>query len=235
MGLPEDFVGQGQRVPADVRRVGQHVERPLRLARHAQAQLPQPRHKHGTPPPIGLPHALRVRRALAKRRYARVLREVRRANVEVLLAALDGVHIGLGRDEPTQPPAGHRIPLRETVQHEGVLGELQHRVLGRAAVGQPVVDLVRHKRPPEPGQPLELLPRHDHSRWVRGRVHHDPPGLRSNGLRHRVTRVAEPVGLFEREEPMGDAQEVQEARVASVVRVRQQHLVPGPTQGRQRQ
>ena len=86
---------------------------------------------------IALQHVARL-----KGRHAADLRQGRRRDEEVLGQALHGAQQVLGQDHPAEPPAGHREILREAVDDDGVLSELQ-RGVGRALVGDAVIDLVR--------------------------------------------------------------------------------------------
>ena len=58
-------------------------------------------------------------------------------------AVTQAVHEALGHNQPTEPPSGHREVLGEAVHDQHVVVVTQCRCCG-TAVGEPVVDLVRH-------------------------------------------------------------------------------------------
>src|SRR5207249_730334 len=76
------------------------------------------------------------------RGHARPLHELVGRDEEVAVERLERADV-LGRgDHPAQPPARHREGLREPVEHERLVRELENRAVA-AALGETVVDLVR--------------------------------------------------------------------------------------------
>ena len=70
-------------------------------------------------------------------------------NVEVLRKLFKITDVAPGRDDPAEPPTGHRKILREARYHERVVGELEHAAR-RVVVGESEVDLVDDQRASTP-------------------------------------------------------------------------------------
>ena len=131
-------------------------------------------------------------------------------------------------DHPAEPPAGHRVRLREAVQHEGALGELEDRPVP-PLVAEPMVDLVGDDERPAGGRelrdPRQALGREDGAGRIRGRVDQDGLRARSDPLADRLRTILEAVVLGDPHvdgRALGVADEV---RVAGVVRIAQDDLV----------
>ena len=105
------------------------------------------------------------------------LRDVRRADVHVLLQALDDVDERIGYDDPADAPAGHRPVLREAVDDERV-GLVVEDARRRLAVDDAVVDLVGDDgdvvAPTEAGDHRQRLVVVDRAGRVRGRGDDQP-------------------------------------------------------------
>ena len=71
-----------------------------------------------------------------------VLGDGGRSDEEVLGKAGDGIHQILRHHQPSQPPAGHAEIFGEAVDHQG--GGLVRQSAGRGAIGDAVIDLIRH-------------------------------------------------------------------------------------------
>ena len=111
---------------------------------------------------------------------------------------------GLGHDRVAHPPAGHRVRLREPVQHDGPCGHAgqaaDRDVL--AAIQDPAVDLVGENDEimldRGVGDALEIGARQHAAGRVGGRVQDDHPGARRDQAGELVRIEAEVVLLAKR-------------------------------------
>ena len=152
---------------------------------------------------------LDVGAGLGERNHTRLLHEGVCGEEEVLLDLLGGAHELRGRDQVAQAPAGHRVRLREAVEHEGAPGELQDREI-RAAEVEAVVDLVARDVDTgvlgDLGQRAQVCLAENRAGRVAGRVDHDRLGPRPDGSANLVGAVSEAV-LGTHGNQLGDAAE----------------------------
>ena len=147
-----------------------------------------------------------------------------------------------GADQPADPPAGHRVGLRDAVEHDAPVGELgdgdRHRDGLDAVVRQVLVDLVGdHPEAVLDGPAadrLDLLARVDRAGGVGGRA--EQQHLRALGARRLELVDGDEVvlGLVGEHLDRHAAGEPDRLGVGRPVRRRQQHLVARVEQGRER-
>jgi hypothetical protein len=115
------------------------------------------------------------------------LADVRRADVEVLLEAFEGVRQRVGNDDPTESPSRHAEVLREAVDDNGA-GRMRERGGGSLAVVDAVVDLVADQLDRSvaavPGERGESSVVEDRSCRVRGRG--DDQAVEVSGVGERL-------------------------------------------------
>ena len=205
--------------------VGEDVEGPRRLDCDPEAELAEPFYHEPPPLVVGQPHPFDVVASLPEGGDPRPLDGGVRADEEVLLHLLDRPdELGRG-DQVPQSKAGHGVELREAVEDDGVLGELQNRALP-PSVDEAVVDLVGDDPDPQIGDRLHPSGGEEGPRGVRRRV--DDDGLRligdprgdGPGVELKAVRLS---GRHRHRDAAGKSDEV---RVADVAGVGDDRLVP---------
>ena len=224
MGLLEDLERERERVAREAAGVGQHVEGAG--GRRADAEPDAPEAGHHRPPPLveDAAEAGALVGRLPEGGERRPLHELVGRDEEVAVHGGQRGHELPRGDHVADAPAGHGEGLGEAVQHERVVGELEHGVL-RPLVGEAVVDLVGDHpgaEAAEGGQPLRA--QHGAGRVGR-RVDEDALGPRGEAGRHRVRPELEGVRLLHRHVDRHAARELHELRIAGVVGVGEDHLV----------
>jgi len=197
---------------------GEDVEGPRRLDSDPEAELPKPPdHK---PPPfvVGPPHPFDVVAGVPEGGDPRPLDGGVGADEEVLLHLLDRPdELGRG-DQVPQSKAGHGVELREAVEDDGVVGELQNRPL-LPSVDETVVYLVGDDPDPQIGDLLHPSGGEEGPRGVRWRVDDDglrlisDPGSYSSGVELKAVRLG---GRHRHGDAARKANEVGVAGVAGV-------------------
>ena len=139
------------------------------------------------------------------------------------------------RDHVAEPEAGHRVALREAVQHEDVVAEAEGRHDLGSVVDEPVVDLVRDDRHAQRGELGERLPALDRAGRIRRGIHDDRARARPERTPYRA-RV-ELVTVLRRagDQHRGSAAGADEVRVAGIVGGAEHHLVSRRDQQREDQ
>jgi len=205
--------------------VGEDVEGPRRLDCDPEAELAEPSYHKTAPFVVGPPHPFDVVAGLPEGGDPRPLDGGVGADEEVLLHLLDRPYELGRRDEVAQPQARHGVELREAVEDDGVVGELQNRALP-SSVDEAVVDLVGDDPDPQIGDLLHPSGGEEGPRRVRRRVDDDglrligDPGSYSPGVELKA------VGLGGRHRHGDAAGKPDEVRVAGVAGVGDDRLVP---------
>ena len=195
--------------------------------RHAESETAQPRDHAIAAPRVGVAHSSHGRLAVRERRDPRALHEAVRRDEQVLRQDLERPYALARRYEPAEPKARHRIALREAVEHVRIVAHLERGRHARAAVDEPVVDLVgdeRYSERRDRAQRLGALHRAGRVRW---RADHDRARARSNRAPHGVGVERVAALWIRRHEHRHAAAHAYEARVAGIVRRADHHLVPG--------
>ena len=156
-----------------------------------------------------------------------MLRDGRRADEQVLRQLLQhGNERGRGND-PAESPAGHAEVLRETVDDEHLVAELQ-RARGRSVVSQALVDLVADHESAPAAHRGDQLRENVRSDRCAGRIGRrgDEDAARGIGPVRVDVRCGElePLGGPARHEARATAEGGCEVPVAWIARVRHQHL-----------
>ena len=122
-------------------------------------------------------------------------------------------------DDVAEPPAGHREELREAVEDEGIVGELEGGML-RVSVDEAVIDLVRDHGNAEAADLGEVVLRDQRAGGIRGGVDDDGarPGTdrRAHGVRLELEAFLFPARM-QRGTPLRYRDEI---RIAGVARIR---------------
>ena len=211
-------------------RVRQHVERPGRLGADAEPDGAQARDHRAAPLVEDRAEPPAVLARFAQRREAGPLHELVGRDEEVAVERLQCSDMVARGDHPPESPSRHRVRLGEPVEHERAVRELEDRAVP-ALVAEPVIDLVGDDERPAPAAQLadggHALGRQHGAGGIGGRIDHDRSGPRADPALDRFGSILKAVLLRHADVDRLSLGVADEVRIARIVGIAQDDLVPG--------
>src|SRR5262245_15431965 len=185
----EELEGEPTRIAVETSAIGQHVEGSRRLVLDPEAHRAQAGHHRAAALVEDRSESAAVIARLSERRHPGPLDELVGRDEEVTEQLLERADVIGGRNEIAEPPAGHRVRLREAVEDECAIRELEDRPV-TSLIREPVVDLVGDDHWPtiraERRDGAEAVRSEHGSGGVAWRVDHDRFGTRPEAPGHRL-------------------------------------------------
>src|SRR3989442_5309565 len=237
--LPEDPFRERRAVSTDVD-PREHIERAARAIRRDTVDSLELSEDDVPPRPEFVDHRLQRTGRPSESRDPGLLRECGRARDRVLLDFHDLPVQGRRGDEPAEPPAGHRVGLREAVHGNSAI---EHALQGcgrdvLALVQDLLVDLVAHTREVvvrrEVREAAHFGPRIHRASGIRRRVEDDQPGPRGDRLCDRLRRRDESVLVCRADRHGLCTRESHHRGVGHPAGIRDERFVPGVEEGHER-